>query len=52
MIIPTGISGIPASDYYCNQSEMYINYEYIEDLFTREDVEEKAVSRAIFSSGQ
>lgn len=42
-IIPTGISGIPASEYYCNQTEMYIDNVYHEDFITRTKVEEAGV---------
>lgn len=37
-IIPTGISGIPASDYYCNQTDMYLNGIYHDDGVTKEFV--------------
>jgi penicillin amidase len=49
MIIPTGISGIPASDFFCNQSEMYVNNQYMEDLFTRERVEANKQFKAVFT---
>jgi penicillin amidase len=48
-VIPTGESGIPASDFYCNQSDMYINMEYHEDPFSRESVEKLAKFHSIFS---
>lgn len=32
-VIPTGISGIPASQYYCDQTEMYLNNEFHNDYF-------------------
>lgn len=38
-IIPTGQSGIPSSPFYCNQTEMYVNYRYHADPFTMENVE-------------
>ena len=47
-VIPTGSSGIPASDFYCNQSEMYINMEYHADPFSRESVEKLAKYHAVF----
>lgn len=47
-VIPTGSSGIPASDFYCNQSEMYINNEYHPDPFSREEVERLAEYHAVF----
>jgi len=49
-VIPTGISGIPASDFYCNQTELYINKEYHPDYFSREKVVENAKYKAVFSS--
>ena len=39
-IIPTGTSGIPASDFYLNQTEMYINNQYHADPFSKTYVEE------------
>ncbi len=35
-IIPTGVSGMPASDYYCDQTKMYINNEYHNDFVSKE----------------
>jgi len=32
-VIPTGMSGIPASDHYCDQTELYIDGKYHPDLF-------------------
>ena len=32
-VIPAGISGIPSSPYYCEQTEMYLNNEYHSDYF-------------------
>ena len=49
MIIPTGVSGIPASDYFCNQSGMYVNNQYMEDLFTRERVEANHEFKSVFA---
>lgn len=49
IIIPTGISGIPASDHYCDQTEKYLKYEYNPELFSREVVfENKAYSMKFF----
>jgi penicillin amidase len=36
-IIPTGNSGIPASDHYCDQTELYINKKYHKDHFSKEN---------------
>jgi penicillin amidase len=47
-IIPTGSSGIPASDFYCNQSEMYVNMEYHEDPFSKESVAKLSKYHAVF----
>jgi penicillin amidase len=41
-IIPTGTSGIPASDFYLNQTEMYINNQYHADPFSKTTVEKAA----------
>ena len=38
VVIPTGTSGIPASNYYLDQTEMYLNNEYKQDAFLKEDV--------------
>ena len=47
-VIPTGTSGVPASPYYGNQAEMYVDFEYHDDPFSREDVENKAKYRTVF----
>ena len=41
-IIPTGTSGIPASDFYMNQTEMYISNQYHADPFSKTEVEKAA----------
>jgi penicillin G amidase len=33
-VIPTGTSGVPASRYYCDQTELYINNEYHPDYLS------------------
>jgi penicillin amidase len=38
-VIPTGISGVPSSEFYCSQTERYCNDEFYKDHFTREAVE-------------
>ncbi|MDP2423377.1 MAG: penicillin acylase family protein [Bacteroidales bacterium] len=38
VVIPTGASGIPASKYYLNQTEMFVNNQYTKDLWLKEDV--------------
>jgi penicillin amidase len=37
-IIPAGQSGIPASDFYCDQTALYLNYKYHADPFSLESV--------------
>jgi len=41
-IIPTGTSGIPASEHYGDQTRRYINKLYRQDVVSRKKVEEKA----------
>jgi len=41
-IIPTGTSGIPASDFYLDQTEMYINNQYHADPFSKNEVRKAA----------
>ncbi|MDO8897877.1 MAG: penicillin acylase family protein, partial [Bacteroidales bacterium] len=48
VIIPTGTSGIPASRYYGNQSEMFLKNEYYKELWTKEDVVAGARYKAVF----
>jgi len=52
VVTPTGVSGIPASDFYCNQTQMYINNNYVADIFSREGVVANAVYRCNFISNQ
>jgi penicillin G amidase len=40
-VIPTGTSGVPASPYYGNQTELYMNFKYHDDAFSREAVERR-----------
>jgi len=40
-VIPTGNSGIPASNFYCNQTQLYINDRYHRDLFTLPEIEKE-----------
>lgn len=47
-VIPTGTSGNPGSPYYCDQTEMYMNNKYHSDFFSREKVEQAAVTRMKF----
>jgi penicillin amidase len=41
-VIPTGNSGIPASPYYCDQTNLYMNKKYKHDWFSRQAVERNA----------
>ena len=47
-IIPTGISGIPASKHYCDQTQSYVNNEYRNDYISRDLVEESAKYKQVF----
>ncbi len=47
-IIPTGNSGIPSSDHYCDQTEMYINGEYHEDYFSEDLVKKNILYKMSF----
>lgn len=38
-IIPTGISGIPASDFYCDQTQLYLQDKYHSDYFDKKYIE-------------
>jgi len=40
IILPTGISGQPASKFYCNQTESYLNDKYIPDFFSKDKIVE------------
>jgi penicillin G amidase len=44
-VIPTGESGIPASKFYLNQTELYISNTYHPDPFSRKEVEKAAKFR-------
>ena len=47
-IIPTGNSGIPASDHYCDQTELYINKKYHKDYFSKEKCMQNSKYKMIF----
>jgi len=36
--IPTGTSGVPSSEFYCNQTDMYIQNQYIQENFSMDKV--------------
>lgn len=37
-VIPTGVSGVPASKHYCDQTEMYLNKKYHQDITDKEKI--------------
>ena len=41
-VLPTGVSGVPASDHYCDQTALYLKNEYHSDYFSRDLVEKNA----------
>jgi len=41
-ILPTGTSGIPASDFYCDQTELYLKNQYHADPFSEGAVQKAA----------
>ena len=47
-VIPTGNSGIPASDHYCDQTELYLEHEYHTDYITRNLIEKEAKYKQVF----
>lgn len=49
-VIPTGTSGVPASEFYLSQTETYCNDGFYRDPFSRIAVETAAVYRTIFKS--
>jgi len=48
MVIPTGISGIPSSPHYLDQTSLYINNKYHRAYFGREAVEANHLYKAVF----
>lgn len=48
-VIPTGVSGIPASKYYASQRNMFLNGEYFREPWSREEIETMAKYQATFS---
>jgi len=47
-VIPTGVCGVPASPYYCNQTEMYVKNLYHADVITRARIEARKQFRMEF----
>ena len=48
-VIPAGTSGIPASKYFCDQTELYVNNKYHHDYFSRDMVVESLKYNMIIS---
>ncbi|MEI8115356.1 MAG: penicillin acylase family protein, partial [Bacteroidia bacterium] len=48
-VIPTGTSGIPASDHYCDQTSAYVTNKYHSDYVTRAKVEGASKYRMKFT---
>ena len=48
-ILPTGVSGNPASKYYCNQSEDYVKGKLYRDIFSLNEVKKSAKYTAVYS---
>ena len=42
-VIPTGTSGVPASEHYLDQTDLYVNSKFHADHFSRESVEKNAL---------
>ena len=51
-VIPTGTSGIPASPYYCDQSELYVNNLYHNDYVSKDIIEKTAKYKMIIKPGE
>ncbi|HEX2394918.1 MAG TPA: penicillin acylase family protein, partial [Bacteroidales bacterium] len=51
-VIPTGISGIPASRHYCDQTKLYVDGSYHTDYFTKEKVVENSLYHMTFTNGK
>jgi penicillin amidase len=46
-VIPTGISGIPASPFYCDQTQLYVENEYHPDYYSSDLVKKNALYQMI-----
>ena len=51
-IIPTGTSGVPASDYYCDQTDLYVNGKYHSDMFSKNMIVKHAKYTMKFIPGE
>ena len=47
-VIPTGVSGQPASEFYCNQTQMYLKNKYHRDLFSLALIKKKTKYHSVF----
>ena len=47
-VIPTGISGIPASPHYCDQTEMYLEKAYHQDVVDRDLIMRQKMYEMVF----
>ena len=48
VIIPTGASGVPASNHYCDQTGLYLDHRYRTGLFSEESIIENARYESTF----
>ncbi len=51
-VIPTGVSGIPGSKHYCDQTDMYIKGVYHADWFSGASVKSQARYTTVFVPGR
>jgi len=51
-VIPTGISGIPSSEFYLSQTDAYINGKFYKDAFTEPAVKASAIYTLILKPGE
>jgi len=49
-ILPTGVSGNPASKYYCDQTAGYMQGKVYSDIFSLENIKKEAKNIAIFTN--
>ncbi len=49
-ILPTGISGIPASKHYLDQAEKYVKGEVLPDYFSKNEVEKHTKYKSVFGN--
>jgi penicillin amidase len=51
-VIPTGISGVPASEFYMSQTEAYINGKFYKDAFSEGAVKAAAKYKLVLKAGK